>query len=70
MSAPKPSYSAGADLIATKPDAYRGVALLSVNTDANELRRLHALGFRRVRFNYMSARPCWWITLLDFILHE
>jgi 2-pyrone-4,6-dicarboxylate lactonase len=46
--------SAGADLIATKPGAYRGVALLSVNTDANELRRLHALGFRGVRFNYMK----------------
>jgi 2-pyrone-4,6-dicarboxylate lactonase len=46
--------SAAADLIATKPDRYRGVALIAVNTDKNELRRLHALGFRGARFNYMK----------------
>jgi len=46
--------SAAADLIATKPDSYRGVALIAVNTDKNELQRLHALGFRGVRFNYMK----------------
>ena len=46
--------AAAADLIATKPDRYRGVALIAVNTDKNELRRLHALGFRGVRFNYMK----------------
>jgi 2-pyrone-4,6-dicarboxylate lactonase len=46
--------SAAAELIATKPDRYRGVALIAVNTDKNELRRLYALGFRGVRFNYMK----------------
>ena len=46
--------SASADLIQSNRENYVGVALLPVNTDSNELQRLHALGFRGARFNYMQ----------------
>jgi 2-pyrone-4,6-dicarboxylate lactonase len=45
--------SAGADLIASNPRNYVGVALLPVTTSENELKKLTAQGFRGVRFNYM-----------------
>jgi len=46
--------AAGADLIASKPDNYLGVALLPLDTSDDDLRKLHRQGFRGVRFNYMS----------------
>lgn len=46
--------SAAADLIAARPNDYRGVALLPASTDAAELKRLHGQGFRGVRFHYME----------------
>lgn len=42
-----------ADAIAAKPGTYCGVALLPVSVAEDELRRLDALGFRGVRFNFM-----------------
>lgn len=46
--------AAVADALAAKHGAYRGVALLPTTVDDAELRRLDALGFRGVRFNYMQ----------------
>lgn len=46
--------SAGADLIATNPGNYRGVALLPATTSVDELKKLDRQGFRGVRFNYMK----------------
>jgi 2-pyrone-4,6-dicarboxylate lactonase len=43
-----------ADAIAAKRGAYCGVALLPPAVPDAELERLHALGFRGVRFNFMS----------------
>jgi 2-pyrone-4,6-dicarboxylate lactonase len=43
-----------ADAIAAKGAAYLGIALLPVETKVKELRRHYDLGFRGVRFNYMS----------------
>jgi 2-pyrone-4,6-dicarboxylate lactonase len=42
-----------ADAIAAKPGTYCGIALLPVTVADDELRRLDALGFRGVRFNFM-----------------
>jgi 2-pyrone-4,6-dicarboxylate lactonase len=44
--------SAGADLIASNPGNYAGVALLPASASENDLKRLSAQGFRGVRFNY------------------
>jgi 2-pyrone-4,6-dicarboxylate lactonase len=46
--------SAAVDLIAARPRHYRGIALLRANTTKAELERLHAQGFRGVRFHYME----------------
>jgi 2-pyrone-4,6-dicarboxylate lactonase len=46
--------AAAADAIAAKNGTYRGVALLPTTVDDAELRRLDALGFCGVRFNYMK----------------
>jgi 2-pyrone-4,6-dicarboxylate lactonase len=45
---------ATADAVASRPASYRGIALLPTDTGGAELRRLHAAGFRGVRFNYMG----------------
>jgi 2-pyrone-4,6-dicarboxylate lactonase len=45
---------AAADLIAAKPHAYRGVALVPVTAKMEDLRQLDAQGFRGARFHYMS----------------
>lgn len=42
-----------ADALAAKDGGYRGIALLPLAVDKTELTRLHAQGFRGVRFNYM-----------------
>jgi len=42
------------DAIAGRPEDYRGIALLALNTPESELIRLDAAGFRGVRFNFMS----------------
>ena len=46
--------SAAADLLADKKGSYVGVALVPVNCDMSELKKLHEQGFRGVRFNYMK----------------
>jgi 2-pyrone-4,6-dicarboxylate lactonase len=46
--------AATADALAAKHGDYRGVALLPTTVEDAELRRLDALGFRGVRFNYMQ----------------
>jgi len=46
--------SAAADLIAARPQRYRGVALVRAATGTLELARLHAQGFRGARFHYMD----------------
>jgi len=46
--------SASADLIAARPHAYRGVALIKANIDEVELRQLHRQGFRGARFHFMK----------------
>src|SRR5882672_8553830 len=46
--------SAAADLLAANKN-YRGVALAPVSTGTGELKRLHAQGFRGVRFHYMGT---------------
>jgi len=46
--------SAAADLIAARPQHYRGVALLPASTPLAELKRFHAQGFRGARFHYME----------------
>ena len=45
--------SAGADLIAAKPSAYVGVALVPVTAPFRQIQALDRQGFRGVRFNYM-----------------
>jgi 2-pyrone-4,6-dicarboxylate lactonase len=40
--------------VAGRPGRYRGVALLPTDVASAELQRLHAAGFRGVRFNYMG----------------
>lgn len=42
------------DALATRPSTYRGIALLPTDVDDAELTRLHAAGFRGVRFNFMG----------------
>jgi 2-pyrone-4,6-dicarboxylate lactonase len=46
--------SAAADLLADKKGSYVGVALVPVNVDMSELKKLHEQGFRGVRFNYVQ----------------
>jgi len=46
--------SAAADLLAEKKGTYVGVALVPVSTDISELKKLHAQGFRGVRFNFLQ----------------
>src|SRR3954452_8752338 len=46
--------SAAADLIAARPQHYRGVALVRANAGQAELERLHSQGFRGARFHYME----------------
>lgn len=46
--------SASADLIAARPESYRGVALVSPHLEAKDLRRLHSQGFRGARFHFMK----------------
>ena len=46
--------SAAADLIAARPQAYRGVALVPLSISTEELKRLNRQGFRGARFHYMS----------------
>ncbi|MBM3486327.1 MAG: 2-pyrone-4,6-dicarboxylate hydrolase [Alphaproteobacteria bacterium] len=46
-----PINDSSADLIAFAPDRFRGVARLSGEEPDAELKRLHAAGFRGVRFN-------------------
>ena len=46
--------SAAADLLAEKKGSYVGVALVPVNVDMSELKKLHEQGFRGVRFNYVQ----------------
>ena len=46
--------SAAADLLADMKGKYVGVALVPVNIDMAELKKLHEQGFRGVRFNYMK----------------
>ena len=42
------------DAVAARPGRHRGVALLPVDVDNAELRRLDGAGFRGVRFNFMQ----------------
>jgi len=42
------------DAVASRPTSYRGVALLPTNVADGELKRLDAVGFRGVRFNFMG----------------
>jgi len=42
------------DAVASRPATYRGIALLPTDVDDVELQRLHAVGFRGVRFNFMG----------------
>jgi len=46
--------AAAADLLADKKGSYVGVALAPVNADMTELKKLHAQGFRGVRFNFVQ----------------
>ncbi|MCD6043870.1 MAG: putative amidohydrolase, partial [Burkholderiales bacterium] len=46
--------SAAADLLAEKKGSYFGVALVPVNVEMAELKRLDTQGFRGVRFNYLQ----------------
>src|SRR4029079_7137596 len=46
--------SAAADVIAARRDDYLGVALVPTTASVEELKKLHAQGFRGVRFNYMK----------------
>ncbi|HTO46009.1 MAG TPA: amidohydrolase family protein [Burkholderiales bacterium] len=46
--------SAAADLIAAKPGAYRGIALVRVDATTDELRRLGRQGFVGARFQFMK----------------
>jgi len=47
-------HRAAASLIATKKGRYVGVALLPITASVEEMKRLHAEGFRGVRFNYVA----------------
>ncbi|WP_198084926.1 amidohydrolase [Variovorax sp. E3] len=42
------------DALASRPGDYRGIALLPTHVRDAELQRLHAAGFRGVRFNFMG----------------
>jgi 2-pyrone-4,6-dicarboxylate lactonase len=42
------------DAVASRPSSYRGIALLPTDVQDTELKRLHAAGFRGVRFNFMG----------------
>lgn len=42
------------DAVASRPAAYRAIAVLPTDVPDAELRRLDAAGFRGVRFNYMT----------------
>jgi len=46
--------SAAADLLADRKGKYFGVALVPVNADMSELKKLHEQGFRGVRFNFVQ----------------
>jgi len=46
--------SAAADLLAEKKGSYVGIALVPVNAEVSELKKLDAQGFRGVRFNYVQ----------------
>ncbi|OSQ46220.1 amidohydrolase family protein [Thalassospira alkalitolerans] len=46
--------SAVANAIAARPKTYLGVALLPTDVSDDEIKRHHELGFRGIRFNYMS----------------
>ena len=46
--------SAAADLLAERKGRYFGVALVPVNADMSELKKLHEQGFRGVRFNFVQ----------------
>ena len=46
--------AAAADLLADLKGSYLGVALAPVSVAVAELKKLHELGFRGVRFNYMK----------------
>lgn len=46
--------SATEDAIATRPETYRGIALLPTDAADAELKRLDAAGIRGVRFNFMG----------------
>ena len=46
--------AAAADLLAEKKGSYVGVALAPVNADVSDLKKLHELGFRGVRFNFVQ----------------
>jgi 2-pyrone-4,6-dicarboxylate lactonase len=46
--------SASADLIAARPQAYRGVALIKTDIEEVALRTLHRQGFRGARFHFMK----------------
>lgn len=46
--------SAAADFLADRKGSYVGVALVPVNADMSELKRLDAQGFRGVRFNFVQ----------------
>jgi 2-pyrone-4,6-dicarboxylate lactonase len=47
------------DALAARPGSYRGVALLPPGVDTAELHRLHAAGFRGVRYNFMGNPAGW-----------
>jgi len=44
---------AAEDAVQSRPESFRGIALLPTDVPDAELRRLDAAGFRGVRFNYM-----------------
>src|SRR5436305_11384907 len=46
--------AASADLIAARPTAYRGIALVAPKIETEALRRLDAQGFCGARFHFMS----------------
>ena len=46
--------SASADLIAARPQAYRGIALVRSDIDEGELQRLNRQGFCGARFHFMK----------------
>jgi len=45
---------AAEDAVQSRPESFRGIALLPTDVPDAELRRLDAAGFRGVRFNYMG----------------